>query len=52
MENPKVQENFNKVMRSFDKVDESMNRVFNAIYFLYGAFVMGIIIMLIEAFTS
>ena len=52
MENPKVQENFERVMKSFDKVDESANRVFRAIYFLYGAFVMGITIMLIGAFTS
>ncbi len=50
--NSKVQKSYEKMMKSFDKQDESANRVFNAIYFLYGAFTMGITIMLIELLTA
>ena len=36
MENPKIQENFEKCMKSFDKLDASFERTMRAIYFLYG----------------
>lgn len=49
MENPKINENYEKVMDAFDKIDNSMNRTFNAIYFLYGGLVTLMIMSIIEA---
>jgi len=41
-----------KLMKSFDRLDESMNRTFNAMFFLYGGIVAVMLLMIIEAFSA
>lgn len=41
-----------KLMKSFDRLDESMNRTFNAMFFLYGGLVAVMLLMIIEAFSA
>lgn len=41
--------NYNKTIDSFDRINESMNKTFNAIYFLYGGLVTLMIVSIIEA---
>jgi len=49
MKHDKINE---KLMRSFDRLDESMNRTFNAMFFLYGGIVAVMLLMIIEAFSA
>ena len=48
MEHDKINE---KLMRSFDRLDESMNRTFTAMFFLYGGIVAVMLLMIIELFS-
>ena len=41
--------NYNKTIDSFDRINESMNKTFNAIYFLYGGLVTLMIVSIIES---
>lgn len=41
-----------KLMKSFDRLDASMDRTFNAMYFLYGGIVTLMIVMIIESFSA
>jgi hypothetical protein len=52
MENPKVQENYEKAMKSFDKLDASFERTTRAIYFLYGGAVALLVYTIIEVFEN
>lgn len=52
MENPKINENYEKVMDAFDRIDNSMNKTFNAIYFLYGGLVTMMIMSIAEAISK
>jgi len=47
-----LDKSYQKVMDKFDEIDQSMQRTFNAMYFLYGGIVAVMIISLVEAFTS
>lgn len=49
MEHDKINE---KLMKSFDRLDESMNRTFNAMFFLYGGIVAVMLLMIIEVFSA
>jgi hypothetical protein len=66
MENPKIQENFEKCMKAFDKLDASikrpmrvfdkldasMERTMRAIYFLCGGAVALLIMSIIEVIKN
>lgn len=49
MEHDKINE---KLMKSFDRLDASMNKTFNAMYFLYGGIVALMFLMIIESFSA
>ena len=52
MENPKIQENFEKCMKAFDKLDASMERTMRAMYFLYGGAVALLTYSIIEVIKN
>ena len=52
MEMPKIKENFEKCMKSLDKLDASFERTMRAIYFLYGGAVALLVYSIIEVIKN